>query len=274
MIVDQSQETAYPSYLALDEILTPPPRTRPGGSGGTLLAVALRAQGLWFEQLLRELGALQRGLDHGDGPGALRAVDRSLRILRALVAQLEVVEPLAAWELADGETAGPGAFEPAGFRETEAVLGWRDRRPPSADRRPPSADRRPPSAEPYPAGGSPDGGGVTEAEAARHRPSVFDSLLGYLAARGYPVPCDLLYRDVSSPAAPSPGLQDVLVRVHRDDGAAAQICERLVDLDEGFQEWRYRHARIVERATGDDADPRGDVFAPVFPDLWAVRSLL
>ncbi|MGV9601779.1 tryptophan 2,3-dioxygenase [Streptosporangium sandarakinum] len=262
MIVDQSQETAYPSYLALDEILAPPLGGRPGGSGETLLTVALRAQGLWFGQLLRELDALRRGLDRGDDPGALRAVDRSLRILRALVAQLEVVEPLAAWELDGGETAGPGSLDPAGFREAEAVLGRRDRRPP-------------PPAGPYPADGPADGGGRVEAEAATYRPSVFDSLLGYLAARGYPVPCDLLYRDVSAPVAPSPGLQDVLVRVHRDDGAAAQICERLVDLDEGFQEWRYRHAMIVERAAGDDApDPRGDVFAPVFPDLWAVRSLL
>ncbi|MEU6744304.1 tryptophan 2,3-dioxygenase [Streptosporangium sandarakinum] len=261
MIVDQSQETAYPSYLALDEILTPPLGGRSGGPGETLLTVALRAQGLWFEQLLRELGALQRGLDRGDAPGALRAVDRSLRILRALVAQLEVVEPLAAWELDGGERAGPGSFDPAGFREAEAMLGRRDRRPPSAG---------------YgPADGPADGGGRVEAEAAAYRPSVFDSLLGYLAARGYPVPCDLLYRDVSVPVAPSPGLQDVLVRVHRDDGVAAQICERLVDLDEGFQEWRYRHAMIVERVADDDApDPRGDVFAPVFPDLWAVRSLL
>ena len=67
------------------------------------------------------------------------------------------------------------------------------------------------------------------------------------------------------------------------DGEAAQVTERMVDLDEGVQEWRYRHVKMVERTIGDKAGTGGSsgaeylrttLFRPMFPDLWAVRSAL
>jgi tryptophan 2,3-dioxygenase len=78
-------------------------------------------------------------------------------------------------------------------------------------------------------------------------------------------------------------VQQVLLRVSRDDGDAAQVCERFVDLDEGVQEWRYRHVKMVERTigarpgTGGSAGAqylRTTLFTPAFPDLWAIRSEL
>jgi tryptophan 2,3-dioxygenase len=70
---------------------------------------------------------------------------------------------------------------------------------------------------------------------------------------------------------------------YRHDGEAAQICERLVDFDEGMQEWRYRHVKMVERTIGDKTGTGGSsgaaylratLFQAAFPDLWAVRSEL
>jgi tryptophan 2,3-dioxygenase len=99
--------------------------------------------------------------------------------------------------------------------------------------------------------------------------------------RGYPVPADRLNRDVSLPMEPSVRLQKVLTQVYQEDGVAAQICERLVDLDHVVQEWRYRHAKMVERMIGDKPGTGGSagvaylretLFTPIFPDLAAVRS--
>ena len=99
--------------------------------------------------------------------------------------------------------------------------------------------------------------------------TVFDSFLAYLATQGYEV---------------GPSSNDVrrtLVQVYRDDGQPAQVCERLVDLDEGIQEWRYRHLKMVQRTIGDKPGTGGSTGAeylrttllqPVFPDLWAIRS--
>ena len=103
--------------------------------------------------------------------------------------------------------------------------------------------------------------------------TVFDSYLRYLSQVGYTVP-----EEKSSAAT-----QEVLVSVYRDDGEAAQVAERLVDLDEGFQEWRYRHVKMVERTIGDKPGTGGSsgaeylrrtLFQPAFPDLWAIRSRL
>ncbi|TWG96810.1 tryptophan 2,3-dioxygenase [Nocardioides sp. J9] len=113
------------------------------------------------------------------------------------------------------------------------------------------------------------------------RPSVFDSFLRYLATQGYDVPTAALERDLTAPWEPSPQVQDLLLAAYADDGGAAQVAERLVDLDEGLQEWRYRHVKMVERTigakpgTGGSAGAAylwGTVTTQLFPDLWAIRS--
>jgi tryptophan 2,3-dioxygenase len=78
-------------------------------------------------------------------------------------------------------------------------------------------------------------------------------------------------------------VQDALVAVYRHDRDAAELCERFVDLDEGLQEWRYRHVKMVERTIGTKPGTGGSSGAdylkttlgrPVFPDLWAIRARL
>ena len=112
---------------------------------------------------------------------------------------------------------------------------------------------------------------------------LWDSALAYLAGRGHAVPVAALERDVTRPYVPSAEVQAVVVSVYRTDPDAAAICERLVDLDEGLQEWRYRHVKMVERTIGRKSGTGGSdgvgylastLFNPVFPDLWAVRAQL
>ncbi len=119
--------------------------------------------------------------------------------------------------------------------------------------------------------------------AAMARRSLFDSLLAYLATQGFAVPTDVLARDPSLAPEPSPAVQQLLLEVYRADGEAARVCERLVDIDEGVQEWRYRHVKMVERTIGDKPGSGGStgveylrstLLRPVFPDLWAIRSHL
>jgi tryptophan 2,3-dioxygenase len=90
-------------------------------------------------------------------------------------------------------------------------------------------------------------------------------------------------RDVTLPPAPDERVQDVLVAVYRADADAALVAERLVDLDEGVQEWRYRHVKMVERTIGTKRGTGGSagveylrrtLFQPVFPDLWEIRGRL
>jgi tryptophan 2,3-dioxygenase len=112
---------------------------------------------------------------------------------------------------------------------------------------------------------------------------VWGSFLLFLAARGHVLADDLLARDVALPPEPDDRVQEVLLAVYRGDADAALVAERLVDLDEGFQEWRYRHVKMVERTIGTKRGTGGSagveylrttLFRPVFPDLWEIRGRL
>jgi len=120
-------------------------------------------------------------------------------------------------------------------------------------------------------------------EAAMSRRSLWDSFLLHLNRLGHWIPEDVLERDPSLPVTPSPAVQDVLVEVYQSDPASAQVCERMVDIDEGVQEWRYRHVKMVERTIGRKSGTGGSagvdylastIGRQAFPDLWAIRNRL
>ena len=78
-------------------------------------------------------------------------------------------------------------------------------------------------------------------------------------------------------------VQKVLIEIYRTDSTLASLCERMVDLDEGLQEWRYRHVKMVQRTIGTRQGTGGSAGAeylattlnrPAFPDLWAIRTEL
>jgi tryptophan 2,3-dioxygenase len=261
-MTDTHPAMTYGSYLALDEILGAQ-RTRSDEHDEMLFIVIHQVYELWFKQLLHELVALQRWLADGRTPQVLHTLRRVLTILKVVVAQIDVLETMTPRQFTSfrARLDASSGFQSAQFRELEAVLGRRDSR----------VFRH------YPAGAARE-----RISAAMSRPSLFDSFLRYLAVSGYDVPADALDRDVREPVAEVPGVRAVLLAVYADDGNAAQVAERLVDLDEGVQEWRYRHVKMVERTIGDKSGTGGSsgaaylrtTISPAFPDLWAIRSEL
>jgi tryptophan 2,3-dioxygenase len=260
----------YSTYLAVDELLA---IQRPLSSGPDgrpehdelLFIVIHQVYELWFKQLLHELAEVQRTLETGDTDTSLHLLNRILKILKTLVAQVDVLEtmtPLQFLSFRDRLESASG-FQSAQFREVESVLGLRERSSPAAH---------------------PEGS-VARAriEAAQARRSVWGSFLLYLAARGHDLAADVLARDPTLPPEPDERVQEVLLAVYRTDADAALVAERLVDLDEGVQEWRYRHVKMVERTIGTKRGTGGSagveylrrtLFQPVFPDLWEIRGRL
>ena len=113
--------------------------------------------------------------------------------------------------------------------------------------------------------------------------TLWDAFLRYLSREGYAVPASQLERDVTAKVEASAALQATLIDLYRRDPMRAEMCERLVDLDEGIQEWRYRHVKMVQRTIGAKIGTGGSAGAqyllttlmtPIFPDLWAIRSAL
>jgi tryptophan 2,3-dioxygenase len=263
-MAEESPALTYTSYLALDEVLGAQ-RPRSDEHDEMLFIVIHQVYELWFKQILHELAHLQRRLEAGEGPRALATVRRILTILKTVVAQIDVLETMTPSQFSTfrARLDSASGFQSAQFRELEAVLGRRDEGALAA------------YAEDSPA--------RARIAAAMARRSLFDSYLRYLASQGLDVPADALARDVTRPPEPSEGVQRAILEAYRRDGEAAQVSERLVDVDEGVQEWRYRHVKMVERTIGDKMGTGGSsgaeylrttLFRPMFPDLWAVRSSL
>ena len=259
---DGSAALTYSSYLALDQVLGAQ-RPLSDEHDELLFIVVHQVYELWFKQLLHELAQLQGRLEGGDSAHALHTLRRVLSILKVAVAQIDVLETMTPRQFTSfrDRLAASSGFQSVQFRLLEATLGRRD----------------PGASQHYPEGGE----ARARIAAAMARPSVFDSFLRYLAGQGYAVPSAALERDVSRAYTPSAEVQSAILDAYRDDGEPAQIAERLVDLDEGMQEWRYRHVKMVERTIGDKTGTGGSpgaaylratLFKPAFPDLWAVRS--
>ena len=258
-----SPPVSYSSYLQLDELLS---LQRPGPEHDeTLFIIVHQVYELWFKEMLHELDYLQGLLRANNRSRALHTFKRVLTILKVLVAQLDILEtmtPLEFLSFRDRLESGSG-FQSFQFRELEFVLGKKAQA---------AIDRYP--------GDSPQRGRL---EARYAQPGLWDAFLACLAQNGYGVPKALLTRDPTLPIEPSPELQRVLVDVYRRDPVTSQVCERLVDLDEGFQEWRYRHVKMVERTIGGKPGTggsggasylRGTLGQALFPDLWEIRSQL
>jgi tryptophan 2,3-dioxygenase len=263
-VSDQSKSLTYTSYLALDEILGAQ-RPRSDEHDEILFIVVHQVYELWFKELLHELAYLQGLLEKGRGPQAQTTLKRILTILKLVVAQIDVIETLTPVQFLSfrDRLESASGFQSAQFRELEAVLGRRDPEVLGAYEQGTEAYRR--------------------IEQALERPSLYDSFLRYLALRKYDVPAGRLERDLTQPVEESQGVHAAVLAAYRDDGEAAQVCERMVDLDEGFQEWRYRHVKMVERTIGARSGTGGSPGAkylrttlnqPMFPDLWSVRSEL
>jgi tryptophan 2,3-dioxygenase len=114
-----------------------------------------------------------------------------------------------------------------------------------------------------------------------NRPALFDSVLVYLVKRNHKMPIEILERDFSEAYLANETVQESLADAYKNDPEAAMLLERLIDIDEGLQEWRYRHVKMVERTIGMKHGTGGSsgaaylastLFKPIFPDLWAVRS--
>jgi tryptophan 2,3-dioxygenase len=256
----------YSSYLRLNELLALQQPLSDGPEHDELLFITIhQVYELWFKELLHELDYLRDRLEAGDTPHALHTLKRVLTILKVLVSQIDVLEtmtPLEFLSFRDRLEAGSG-FQSRQFRELEMVLG----------------QKRRPAVEHYPAGGE----DRHRLEARFAEPSIWDAFLRYLASVGHAVPRSALERDVTRSVEAAPELHDVLLRVYREDPAASGVCERLVDLDEGMQEWRYRHVKMVQRTIGTKPGTGGSAGAeylattlnkPAFPDLWAIRTRL
>jgi tryptophan 2,3-dioxygenase len=256
----------YSSYLKLKELLSlQKPLSEKPEHDEMLFIVIHQVFELWFKEMLHELDHLKGLLAEDNHPLVQHTLKRILTVLKIQVAQIDVLEtmtPVQFQSFRDRLESASG-FQSTQFRELEFVLGH----------------KRPGFME-HIIKGSPE----RDALERRYREeSLWDVFLKYVARQGYDIPKEMLKRDVTHPVEPSKETQQCFMQIYQSNETLTRICELLVDLDEGIQEWRYRHVKMVERTIGNQKGTGGSsgvaylkstLFKPSFPDLWAFRTEL
>ena len=262
----ESPAVTYSSYLEVDRLLElQKPRSEGPEHDELLFIVIHQVYELWFKEVLHEIDRVMQLLLEDDAVRAQHTLKRVLTILKVLVAQVDILETMTPLEFLTfrNRLAAASGFQSDQFRQIEFVLGNKSRG--AIERF--GADTR----------------GRTALEARWASPTLWDAFLHYLKREGHDIPEAQLKRDVTTAIQPSPEVQQVLIHVYRTDPKTSELCERLVDLDEGMQEWRYRHVKMVERTIGRKPGTGGSsgaeylrstLSSPVFPDLWEIRASL
>ena len=252
----------YTSYLQVDELLQLQKPLSEGPEHDEMLFIIIhQTYELWFKQLLHEFEAAAKALESGDSHYALALLGRIRTIMKVCVTQVDILETMTPLQFNAfrGYLSSSSGFQSAQFRKVEAILGRRDSK---------MAGHLPPAMQ-------------AEIAAITEKNSIWDSFLVYVAGRGFAIPAEVLNRSKSIAYESNVTVQDSLLELHRGDAEAAMVSERLLDIDEGIQEWRYRHVKMVERTIGAKMGSGGSsgvqylastLFNPVFKDLWEIRS--
>ena len=261
--MEPNKALSYSSYLALDRLLNlQHRRSDPAEHDEMLFIIIHQAYELWFKQLLHELDKVKADFSSGDLFGAIGTLKRVRMMMKTLVGQLDILEtmtPLSFVSFRDRLESASG-FQSSQFREVEFVLGY----------------KRPEMVVHFPEGSKER----SRLDRRLNGRSLMDHFYDFLESQGVAIPDAIRNKPVTQSTLPDAKIQKEILRLYRARPEIAILVELLVDIDEGFQEWRYRHVKMVERTIGNKPGTGGSsgveflkktLFKPFFPDLWAIR---
>jgi len=259
-----SKSHTYSSYLELDELLSlQRTKSEPPEHDEMLFIIIHQVYELWFKLLLHEVDKINRNLSAGELFRAIATFKRTRMVMKTLVAQLDILEtmsPMSFMTFRDRLEAASG-FQSPQFRELEFLLGF----------------KRPEMLEYHE--GNP--AAIARLEARLEQPSVVDHFYDFLETQDVEIPPEVRAKAPADPNVPDETIQEEILRLYRTRPDVAILLELMTDFDEGLQEWRYRHVKMVERTIGTKKGTGGSAGAeylrstlnqPIFPDLWEVRG--
>lgn len=252
----------YSEYLKLDLILNSQnPLSEKADHDEMLFIVIHQTYELWFKEILHEFDYLKKLLLENNLPLSIHTMKRILTILKVLVHQTDILEtmtPLEFLTFRDRLESASG-FQSSQFREIEFSLGRKNKNILNRSDYLPEEKIR--------------------LQKRFGEPSLWQIFLEFLKLNNYNIPPELLQSEQNDVS--SGDLEKILIDIYYNNHSIAQFCELLLDLDEGFQEWRYRHIKMVERTIGSKLGTGGSdgvkylmttLSIKFFPALWSIRK--
>lgn len=265
--LDFEKDMSYGDYLALDEILAAQRPLSPDRNE-MLFIIQHQTSELWMKLILHELdGAI--GEIRGDRlQPAFKMLARVSRIMEQLVQAWDVLATMTPPEYSAvrpylGRSSGFQSFQ---YRAIEFRLGNKNRAMLAPHRH--NAAR------------------LAGVQAALDAPSIYDEAIALLARRGFDIPEAVLNRDRGVPTAHDPSIEAAWAKVYRAPQTywdLYELAEELVDLEDAFRLWRFRHVTTVERIIGFKRGTGGTdgvgylrkmLDVVLFPELWRVRTAM
>jgi tryptophan 2,3-dioxygenase len=262
---DLANALTYSGYLDLDRLLGAQ-HPRSDHHDELLFIVQHQVTELWLKLLVHEIRSATALLGRDELPPALKRLARVKHILRQMFEQWAVLETLTPIEYAQfrGHLGSASGFQSVQYRTVEFLLGNKNPGMLRVHAHDPDAQAR--------------------LAADLNRPSLYDEFLRYLARTGHALPDSAVERDWSEPYVSSPAVLEAVRQIYADPTAhwaAYETAEELVDVEEAFQLWRFRHMKTVERIIGFKRGTGGSsgvgflrqaLELTFFPELLAVRG--
>lgn len=267
IVTDFRDKLSYGGYLCLDRLLDAQhPVSEPEHHDELLFIIQHQTVELWLKLVLHELRTARRHMAEDRLQLALKQLARVKHIQHTLTEQWSVLATLTPSEYAEfrGFLGSSSGFQSYQYRAVEFVLGNKD----------------PEMLKVF----EHDEHALALLTELREEPSIYDEFLAHLARLGHPVPTEILERDVRLAHTYTPELVPVLREIYEDEQGnwqAYEACEELVDLEENFQFWRFRHLKTVQRTIGFKQGTGGSsgvnylrdaLDQTFFPELYAVRT--
>ncbi|UPL13554.1 tryptophan 2,3-dioxygenase [Microbacterium galbinum] len=267
IVTDLEGKMTYGSYLGLDQLLTAQrPVSTPEHHDEMLFIIQHQTTELWLKQLLHELSSARELLARDDLREALKRIARVKRIQDVMTQQWAVLATLTPTEYAQfrGALGNSSGFQSVQYRAVEFALGNKNEKMLGVFRDHPA--------------------NLALLTAEWEKPTLYDEFLRFAARRGLPIPAEILDRDVREPYRMTPELVPAIREIYQDPSRywdLYEACEDLVDLEDNFQFWRFRHLKTVARTIGMKVGTGGSsgvgflqraLDLTFFPELYAVRT--
>ena len=273
IVTDLTDRLSYAGYLRLDRILTAQSplsgaASTPARHDEMLFIIQHQTSELWMKLMIHELRAAIAFVQQERLDACFKILARVKLIQKQLFEQWAVLETLTpseyeAFRPALGSSSG---FQSAQYRALEFLLG----------------NKQPAMVDVF----SYDPAAPDELNAILNAPSLYDEFLRHLSRRGLPVPESACERDWAQPREADPRIVAVFKIVYDDPERwwdAYEMAEKLVDVEESFQLWRFRHLKTVERIIGYKPGTGGSSGVTFlkraldhrfFPELIDVRTVI